>query len=304
MKKLFNLLFFFFFCFFQAEESIAQSCCCTGAGANYSILPNLNKNIVGLRWTYSHLYSEKISLNSELNGQRTNIHFHTAELFGRFNLNRQWQLSAFVPVNFVREKSVASSEQTSGLGDISLMIQYLALDPLRCSGTKSKHQLRLGAGFKLPSGKHKKEDNNLYSTSLQPGTGSTDFFFNAIYTYRFNEFGLNLSSSYRANTVNAYRFRFGDKLEGGANVFYILKSGKWSFMPGLGLKYLHSFQNYHRGLAVYRSQSEVITTCFTLDVYYRQLALNISALPVAYNHAGVGDVTRLMMFETGLFYNF
>ncbi|MBL0309166.1 MAG: hypothetical protein IPP77_05665 [Bacteroidetes bacterium] len=293
-----------FFMVGWSSKSLGQSCCCTGAGSNYSILPNLNKNVVGLRWTYSYLYSEKISLNPELNGMRTNINFNTAEFFGRFNLNRLLQLSAFVPVNFVSEQSRISNQKTTGLGDISMMMQFLVLDPLKCHGSKSKHQLRLGVGFKLPSGKHKKEDNNLYSTSVQPGTGSTDFFFNAIYTYRYNDFGMNVSGSYRANTVNSYRFRFGDKLEGGANAFYILKSGSWSFMPAVGIKYLHSFHNYNRGEAVYLSPSEVLSTNFSCDIFYKPLALSLSVQPVAYNYAGVGDVTRKLMLEAGLFYNF
>lgn len=292
-----------FVCLLQPEAR-AQSCCCTGAGANYSILPNLNRNVAGLRWTYSYLYSDEQSLNPELNGRRTHIRFHTAEVFGRFNLSKHWQLSAFVPVNFVTEKSATARQNTKGLGDISLMMQYLALDPQRCSGGKSKHQLRLGAGFKLPSGKHHREDNNLYSTSLQPGTGSTDFFFNAIYTYRFNDFGLNLNSSYRANTVNSYRFRFGDRLESGAGVFYIIRKNEWTFMPGLGFRYMRTFRNYHRGEAVYRSGSDVFASTVSWDVYYRRLAFSISAQPVAYNRAGVGDVTRRITLETGLFYNF
>ena len=115
----------------------AQSCCCTGAGANYSILPNMTKNVISLRYSRATYFSITQSLNPDLNGMRTDEMLNTLELFGRFNLNNRFQLSVFVPVDFIRQHSKEADNRTNSLGDMSFMAQYAILNPLKCNGKKS-----------------------------------------------------------------------------------------------------------------------------------------------------------------------
>lgn len=285
-------------------NAYTQACCCTGAGANYSILPNLNKHVIGIHYTYKSYFSETKSLNPELDGMITNEQVNTLELFGRFNLNKRFQLSVFLPVSMIHERSKQSDNHVTGLGDMSFLFQYNVLDPLKCNGKKSKHQLRIGLGTKLPSGEFSKTADNLYTSSVQPGTGSIDFMANLIYTYRYNDFGFNTRIGYKLNTINKYTFKFGDKAEGAFNAFYLIKAKQVSFMPSLGLAYVHGLANRHNHQAVYLSQSDVVTGSLSFDIYFKHLAFSISALPVFYQHLSVRDFKERYSLESGLFYNF
>jgi hypothetical protein len=267
-------------------------------------LPNLNKHVIGVRYTYKNLFAETRSLNDELDGMRTDEKVNTMEVFGRFNLHKQVQLSVFLPFSYIHEVSTISDHKKGGLGDMTFLLQYSVLDPLKCNGKQSKHQLRLGAGTKLPSGQFEQNASNLYNTSVQLGTGSFDFIFNTIYTYRYKKFGLNATAAYKLNTVNPQRYRFGNKVDGGANVFYVTEWKGVKFMPSLGVTYSHVFENYHNGLEVYASSSDIILSSISMDVYYKHVAFNISALPVVYNRTPVRDFKQVYSIETGLFYNF
>lgn len=283
----------------------SQSCCCTGAGANYSILPNLNKQVLGVRYTYRSYISETHSLNPEMNGMITSQQLNTLEIFGRFNLNKRLQLSVFLPVSFIHQHSMNSDERTAGLGDMSFLLQYAVLDPLKCNGKKSKHQLRLGVGTKLPSGEFKMNANDMFNTSLQLGTGSVDFIFNGIYTYRFKKFGFNASAAYGLNTTNTKGYRFGDKTLMASNVFYIFDVKEISIMPSIGFNYEHLSSDRLKKTSLDNTGGDFLTSSIGLDVYYKQFAFSSAFYPALMNRLNWENGNKNKFnFEAGVFYNF
>ncbi len=290
----------------SVTSGFAQACCCTGVGANYSILPNLNKHILGMRYTYRGYYSETHSLNPEQNGKVTNQYLHTTELFGRFNLNKRVMLSVFIPVNYIKQSDSKSGEQTAaGLGDMSLLWQFNLLDPLKCNGKKAKHQVRLGVGTKLPSGQFKISADDMFFTNLQLGTGSIDFIANAIYTFRYNGFGLNATAGYKLNTVNAQAYRFGDKIQSGINFFYVAEVKDVQVMPLIGVNFEHQFYNRKDKRELTFTGGDFLTTSVGLDIYYKQFAFSSSVSPALVNNLNwYGENKNRFNAEAGLFYNF
>lgn len=286
-------------------KTYSQACCCTGAGANYSILPNLNKHVIGLRYSYKNYFSETQSLNPDLNGNISTQHLNTVELFGRFNLKERLQFSVFIPVNFIQQKSAGELSKTSGLGDMSLLLQYNALDPLRCNGKKSKHQLRLGVGTKLPAGEFVINDDNSFKTNLQLGTGSIDFVTSAIYTFRFKNFGFNTSASYKLNTTNNKGYRFGDKVQSGINLFYVFDVKDVQLMPSAGFNYEHQLTNKKQGRELSFTGGDFLTTVVGFDVYYKQFAFSSAFSPALMNRLNwAGETKNKFNIEAGVFYNF
>lgn len=289
----------------SVTNAYTQACCCTGAGANYSILPNLNKHIIGVRYSYKNYFSETQSLNPELNGTITRQHLNTLELFGRFNLTKRLQLSVFLPVSFIQQQSKISTDKTSGLGDMSFLLQYNLLDPLKCNGKKTKHQLRLGLGTKLPTGEFKMNADDLFSTNLQLGTGSIDFIGNAIYTFRYKEFGFNTSVSCKFNTTNNKGYRFGDKLQSGTNFFYVFDVKEVQLMPAVGFNYEHQFSNGKDGRLLDFTGGDFLSSVVGFDVYYKQFAFSSSVSPAMMNHLNWnGENKNRFNVELGVFYNF
>ena len=300
----------------SVTSAYTQACCCTGAGANYSILPNLDKHVVGVRYTYS-AYNTTVYSTMHMNmsgmdmtmlgpGKPGKETMNSIDFFGRFNLYKGLQLSVFLPVHVLTEKSEGKFQRTAGLGDMSFLLQYSLLNPLKCNGKKSKHQLRLGAGLKLPSGQFSMTPDGMFTTDLQLGTGSVDFLFNAVYTYRYNKFGFNLLSSYKLNTINTQQFRFGDKLKAGTNAFYVLAPSKTiTLMPSAGVNYDYAFYNKQKKEKLTTTGGQYLNATAGIDVYYKHLAFSASVSPVLMSISNwEGEPYPLYSFETGIFYSF
>lgn len=282
-----------------------QACCYTGAATDYSILPNLNKHVVGLRYSYSNYFSEAHRMNHHEQHGTVSTDLHSLEIFGRFNLIEHLQLSVFIPVNFIGQSSMGVTDKTNSLGDMSLLLQYSLLNPLKCNGKKTKHQLRLGAGIKLPSGEFKMAETNMPMTSVQLGTGSVDFFTNAIYTFRLKNFGFNTSVAYKINTTNTMHYRFGDKLQVGTIFFYVFEVKEIQFMPSIGFNYEHQFENSNQKILLDYTGGDFLNAVVGFDVYYQQFAFSSSVSPAVMNRLNwTGENKNKFNVTAGVFYNF
>ena len=91
----------------------AQACCCTSAGGSYSILPNIDEHLVGLRYSYSKWSSTTYpSMNMNMNGMDMTMmgastpaaeNMSTLDVFARFALPKRFFISVFVPVCIKRK---------------------------------------------------------------------------------------------------------------------------------------------------------------------------------------------------------
>lgn len=258
-----------------------------------------------MRYSYRNYFSEVRSLNPELNGTKTFSSLNSFEVFGRFNLMERLQLSVFLPVNFIQQNSRIIKAKSSGLGDMSFLLQYNLLNPLKCTGKKSKHQLRLGIGTKLPGGEFRMNDNDMFNTNVQLGTGSIDFLANAIYTLRFKNFGVNTSAAYKFNTANNKHYRFGDKFTSGVNFFYVFDVKEVQLMPNIGINYEHQFSNRKNGRVLSFTGGDFFSSSIGFDVYYRQFAFSTLFTPALINKLNwAGETKSKFSIETGAFYNF
>ena len=295
----------------------SQACCCSSAGGNYSILPNLDKHVIGIRYSYSD-YNTTVypTMNMTMsNGEQMSMmgagkaaleRMNTLDVFGRFRLPKRFHLSVFLPVHILSEKSEGSFQRSAGLGDMSMLLQYSVIDPTKCTGKKSKHQLKLGTGIKVPTGKFQMTPDGMFSTDLQMGTGSVDFLFSAVYTYRYKKFGFNILSSYKKDLVNGQQFRFGDKLREGANLFYVLTPVKdITITPTVGLNYDHMFYNVYQKQKLTYTGGDYISGSVGLDIYYKQFALSTCVSPMLLSLVNwSGEPIQRLTFETGFYYSF
>ncbi|MEP1035152.1 hypothetical protein [Ekhidna sp.] len=86
-------------------------------------------------------------------------------------------------------------ENSSGIGDISILLKYQLTDPQLTASSFS-----LGAGIKVPSGSTDQQDSDGITLSLdmQPGTGSIDQFYWFFYSNQFsNKTSLFLSALFQ-----------------------------------------------------------------------------------------------------------
>ncbi len=300
----------------------AQSCCtgggssCCSAGGGCSILPELDKHIIGLNYSYS-LYNTTTypGMNMNMNGMDMSMlgpgvptkgTMNTLQLFGRFNLPKRFQLSVSLPVSFLKEASSESTQRSAGLGDMSVMAFYSIFNPAKCASKKSSHQLRIGIGVKAPTGKFSMTSDGLFTTDLQLGTGSVDFLFNVNYTYRYRKFGVNVLSSYKKNFENKYHYQFGDNAGGGLNLFYVFNLPKgFTLTPKVGSTYNHIFYNVYDKQFLTGTGGDVLRATAGFDIYYKHFALSTSVAPVLLSISNwAGEPVPILSYEIGFFYSF
>lgn len=214
-------------------ESHACSVCGCGVGSyHYGILPQFQKNFVGLRYRHSSYVSRLDDAHADPYSYET---FYAAEFWGRFYPAKRVQAFIFVPFNFNERKEGASTKQLRGLGDIIISANYNLLNTYDSAAT-IKHNLLIGVGIKLPTGSYRAVENGLtVNQNFQLGTGSIDFPLNLIYTLRHKNLGLNTELSYTINTTNKDEYRFGNAARTGATLFHVLRYRALTIMPNAGM---------------------------------------------------------------------
>lgn len=214
------------------ETRACDVCGCGVSNYHYGMLPQFQKNFVGLRYRYR-------SFNSELDASHAAPYsyetFQTAELWGRFYPLKRLQAFIFIPYNFNHRKEGEKVTTLQGLGDVMISANYNILNTYD-SARPVKHNLLLGGGVKFPTGEFTTvQDGLTVNQNFQLGTGSIDFLFNAIYTVRYNKVGLNGEFTYAYKNTNKDEYRFGNTSQASVTAFYIIPAGAFSFMPNAGI---------------------------------------------------------------------
>ncbi|HRG08837.1 MAG TPA: hypothetical protein PLJ08_09690, partial [Cyclobacteriaceae bacterium] len=213
-------------------------CGCSLGGNYFGILPQFNKNFVGLRWSQAKFYAHMNHDSQYLGEEYSNDTYTKVELWGRFYINKRVQLFAFVPYSFNNMNGTEQKIKTHGLGDVTLLSNIMLLNTGESKTSKFKHTLMAGGGIKLPTGKNNLEDGGLLvNPNFQLGTGSVDFLLSTVYTIRYQKVGFNTEAGYKINTRNNNDYLFGNQFNLSGQFFYWQNVKAFSFLPNAGLHY-------------------------------------------------------------------
>ena len=295
-----------------------SSCCCVAGGGSSSILPELEKHVIGLNYSYSSyntttypgMNMSAMSMGTGemvMNGPgvTTKGTMNTIQLYVRFILPKRFQIAVSLPVSFLKEASSAQTDRSSGLGDASVMAFCSIFAQDKFFGKKSKHQMRIGVGVKAPTGKFSMTPDGLFTTDLQLGTGSVDFIFNLNYTYRYRKFGVSVSPMYKKNLTNKDDYRFGDNVAGAVNLFYVFRVKDATITPKAGAIYSHTFYNVYQHTLLTGTGGDVLRLRAGVDIYYKNLAFSTSVAPVLMTiNNWEGEPVPVLSYEAGLYYSF
>lgn len=216
--------------------------CGCGVGSYYiGILPEFSKKIIGVRYRYNTLKTH-IGAGGQTSYLTTNESFHTAEVWGGWNISKRFRVMGYIPVNFNTKKNQEGTTSKTGLGDMGLQAFYKLFEQRKTVGTRLLvHSLWVGAGVKLPTGKYETPGKDISAPGanlFQLGTGSVDFTMNAMYDIRLQDAGINTAVSYKVNTTNRDDYQYGNKLSLAMQAYYkfrILK--KITLAPNAGIMY-------------------------------------------------------------------
>lgn len=268
-----------------------------GFDRNSALLPSgsLRSGITSLHTDYHH--------DEVLNGNDYE-EYRVLELRSRFFLHERIELNIIVPFNFNSMMMNESFHKVSGLGDINIYSGYQLLRKMDMEGWQFR--LTLGAGIKLPTGRHDLTDNNNARIHLmmQPGTGTTDYFLFGNYTSGINRWGVSLSGSYKLNGTNSYNEKISNSVNSYGSIFYKTFAGKWIIIPAAHL--------YYENTAGIRTESGISKTTSMnvlmagpgVDVYYNNLQFTFSGLLPAAEEKITGKAAGSFKFSAGIIYNF
>lgn len=196
----------------------AQTCSCAGAPVFNPLEYSTTRE--GKKWHFELTYKYHV-INDLVDGSQqigNDIHRHrtSRSVFfeTRYSVSPKWTLIA--NMNFTRHArdvgiSSSSGVSTNGLGDGMLSIQYT---PVRFS-VKSKTELSIGGGVKIPTGRSNVTAIGIASEDMQPGTGSWDGVAWAFVSRKLTFVrGLELftGASYRFNGSNKRDYHFGNEI--------------------------------------------------------------------------------------------
>lgn len=294
------------FVFLSVVTTKACDICGCGVGGNYiGILPDFNKKIAGLRYRYNNLQTH-VGPGGATTYLTTREIFHTAEIWGGWNIRRNFRIMVTLPYNFTEKTNQAVTKNKSGLGDISLAGFYQLLNK-KSMVSKDRlliQSLWLGGGIKLASGKYNpvdKSNSNQNANLFQLGTGSTDLNLYAMYDIRLQDIGFNINSSYKINTANKYDYSYGNKFSLSTQLYHKFRIGnKSNIAPNAGLFFESAQKDTDGKISVDASGGNMLAGGIGTEFSYKKIMLGFNwQAPISQQLAsGIVKARNKMMLHT------
>jgi len=270
-----KLIILFFPLFIIAELSFGCNGGCPSGGGYLGIVPQFSKNFIGVRY---RLRTFSSSDHHDNNTPDTKHYFETMELWGRFYPSKRVQVFVFLPFQMNTEKTNNSTSYIQNVGDFSFIANYNLINTGDSLGRNWKHNLLVGVGAKLPTGKYQQRDvtKQMYPIVFQSGTGAYSGIFSAMYTLRHNKMGINTNVSYYYNGKNELNYSFGNLLAGSASLFYWLKIGSVSILPNVGSYFENTQRDIENNYYVHDTGGTLGYYSIGTDVYVSRFAISLN----------------------------
>jgi hypothetical protein len=287
--------------------SACDVCGCSLGGNYFGLLPALDKNFVGLRWSQAKFYAYMNHQSDYFQEEYSHDTYRRIELWGRFAIGERVQLFAFVPYLYNDMNGSAQQLRANGLGDISVTGNYRMYKTV---DEKSVFQqtILLGGGVKIPTGSFNMEDRGkLVNPNFQMGTGSLDFMINAIYNIKHKRVGLNAESGYKMNTRNKENYKFGNQFYLSASLLYSINVGAFTFLPNAGVYYEQAANHKEGNVTITNTGGKALFLSAGLETYLKMMSFGVnykSPLSQTYNSDSIADIEAQERWMVSVTYSF
>jgi len=238
--KIFCIIFLYAY---PGKLSACDGCSCSMAGTYAGILPQFNKNFIGLRHVTNVFTSNPLPSLFESELPARTEHLNRTEIWMRYFINSRWMLVSGLPVQYTIKREGNSREMYGGIADATIQANRIWINTGDSAKRNWKNTLMTGAGLKIPLGRY----NESFSPSMQTGSGTWDFILNVNHTIRYKNIGLNADINMRINTPGA-TYTFGDRIVSGLRMFYWQKLGKSVLLPHAGITGEFAEKDTKRGI--------------------------------------------------------
>lgn len=264
-----------------------DACGCSASGGSMGFSSMLNANFIGVRYFYqSYTSRDGIFANSPWIDEN----FNTTQVWAKIPVSDKVQITGLIPYHIHNRALETGSEKINGLGDITVMATYTVYKTEKDS-TLFTHNLQLGGGVKMPTGKFK-EANNLgtVNQSFQLGTGSWDYLLLSEYVIKKKNLGLHSMLNYTFKTENNKNYQFGNQFNYGATLFYLLDLKSLQFVPQIGVAGEVYGENKQYGASVRNTAGDVLFSKLGFEVGKDKISLGISTMLPINQNLGNGSI--------------
>ncbi|MCX8149806.1 hypothetical protein [Thermaurantimonas aggregans] len=259
-----------------------QACdiCGCGVGGGYlGVLPQFQKNLMGLRYFQSSFHHPATLLNTT-DGQylKTDL-YHSADLWLRYYMTEKLQVFTFLPYKVnVRSYENGYNELLSGVGDIQLNALHQVINQGADPTKLLRHIWFLGGGVKLPTGKYMQRDSRrrMFPLPIQVGTGAWSFLLQNMYILRFKNFGFQTDVQYRYQLANELQYKMGNTILAGGSAFYWWQvSPHMAVLPIIGGQFESLEKDTEYGYAKENTGGKFGLLTAGVDVYYQKMIFQL-----------------------------
>lgn len=246
------------FILLNAYNLNGQTCCSAGAPvSSFLEISDANEKSISIQLNYEY---KSINLlvdnNNRLENDQRSRYGQNVSMKLDYILNSNWAFSALLPFVHHSRNTLSESQNSFGIGDLSLLSQYKLF-------ANTLHKINVSAGIKIPIGttSNRGPSQIFLSPDMQSGSGSFDFL--SRISYSKSDFIIpflsgNVSAIYRRNGTNedfgstdgfeGRSFAFGDEFTSIFSLRY-LKNLKAGFLiPDASLKYRWGSSNVEQGV--------------------------------------------------------
>ena len=257
------------------EDFDCDACGCSASGGSLGFSSMLSANFVGLRY-FHQSYSSRDGIFT--NSPWVAENFNTVQVWSKIPITDKIQIAALIPYHFHNRALTIGTEEIQGMGDVSVIASYSVYRTEKDSAIFT-HNIQVGAGLKLPTGKFKEANNaGTVNQSFQLGTGSWDYLFVTEYVIKKKNLGLNSMLNYTVKTENKKQYQFGNQLNYGTTLFYVLDVNTIQLVPQVGLAGEVYESNKHYGQLVPDTAGDVLFSKFGLEAGRNKLSIGVSAM--------------------------
>jgi hypothetical protein len=205
--------------------------------------------------------------------------YQAIELRGKIFLHKRLEFNFILPYSFNSSASYSADtvkQKVAGISDGSYFLNYHLIRKLE--EVKFKQRLIVGIGVKLPHGNYYKLNANekRFDFLMQPGTGSTDFFFNLQYLISLKKWGLSTISMYKINGSNYYKEKIANGFTENLNVFYKISLGNTTIIPSVQAYYENTKGLYINSVFQEGTSMNMLLSGVGLDIFYKNIGFNLA----------------------------
>lgn len=286
----------------------AQACdVCGGAGSQLpGMLPMYANHFIGLQAQYRSFSSTHPGLTESSPATKSEDYYRTLQVWGRYNIGSRLQVYGFVPYQNNTQQTRGTATTTSGIGDVSLLVNAALVRTSDTADAEVKHLLLAGGGVKMPTGRHNGATalDRSGLPNMQPGTGTWDFTLNVNYTLRYGNNGLYADAMYMLTTADAQSYKYGNRMAAGVIAFRSLMQGNLSLLPQAGIRYeytLHDYDNYERKWLNEQTGGNMLLGTAGIQASWKRMGMQLTGYLPLQQHYADGYVQARFRLDAGLF---